>query len=291
MPELPEVETLRKQLEKAVIGKTIAKVEVLRKKSFQGNPKQVIGKRIAAVKRRAKILIFHFTTTGHLPPAVYLFIHLKLTGQLVYKLKIKSENLKIVGGHPTSDWVNSLPSKHTRVIIIFSDGSKLYFNDQRVFGWMKIVNSQKLKVEIEKLGIEPFNRGFTPECLKDIFSKSERAIKVVLMDQQKIAGLGNIYSNDALFGAGIDPRRPAKSLKETEIEKLRGWILKVLRQGIKDGGASENTYKHLDGLGGSYQKHFLVYQQDGEKCRKCGNLIKRIKIGGRGTFFCPKCQR
>ncbi len=278
MPELPEVETLRRQLEKTIISKKISQVKVLRAKSFQGNPKQIIGKKIIGIERKAKILIVK------LSGKLYLLIHLKLTGQLIYHQKRQ----RIVGGHPTLDWVNKLPSKHTRVIINFSDGSKLYFNDIRVFGWMKIVKNLKLK--IKNLGVEPFGKEFTIKYLKDIFSKSGRAVKLVLMDQSKIAGIGNIYANDALFLARIDPRKPTKQLSNLAIKQLRASIIKVLKTGIKYGGASKNTYKHLDGLGGSYQKHFLVYQQDGKKCRKCGNLIKRIKIGGRGTFFCPKCQ-
>ncbi len=311
MPELPEVEILKRQLEKTVVGKKIAQVEVLRKKSFQGSVKQIIGKKIIGVERRAKILIIKLSQG-------YLLVHLKLTGQLIYQRKGSRQKLKhlggqerIVGGHPTLDWISKLPSKHTRVIISFSDGSKLYFNDLRVFGWIKAISKIKDQKETNlktidqvlklKLGPEPFDKKFTVKYLKDIFSRSGRAIKLVLMDQSKIAGIGNIYSNDALFLAGVHPATPAKDLVPTQgraspanagkIKKLRQAIIKVLKDGIKYGGASENTYKHLDGLGGKYQDHFLVYQRDGEKCSQCGSLIKRIKLGGRGTFFCPKCQK
>lgn len=279
MPELPEVETLKRQLAKAVVAKTIKGVKVLRAKSFLGNPQQIIGKKILKVDRRAKILIIKLNR------GIYLAIHLKLTGQLIYETGSK----RTAGGHPTLDWVNQLPSQHTRVIIDFKDSSRLYFNDQRVFGWIKIVTS--IEDLVSNLGMEPLDKEFTLLYLKDIFSRSGRAVKLLLLDQQKIAGIGNIYANDALFLAGIDPRKPAKKLTLKEMGKLRRAIIKVLKDGIKYGGASENTYKHLDGLGGKYQEHFLVYQQDGQKCGQCGSLIKRIKIGGRGTFFCPKCQK
>lgn len=271
MPELPEVETLKRQLQRTIVGKKISQVIVLREKSFQGNPKEIIGKKIIEVERRAKILIIKLT--GNLHPATYnyLIIHLKLTGQLIYQSKA---------------------NKHTRVIIEFSDKSRLYFNDLRVFGWIRIIKTKNEKQKMKNnFGPEPFSQEFSAGYLKNIFSKTARAIKLVLLDQQLISGIGNIYSSEALWKAGIRPTKQARKLSNLEIKKLREAIIMVLEKGIESGGASDNTYRQLNGMSGQYQKHFLVYERDGKKCRKCQNIIKRIKIGGRGTFYCPKCQR
>lgn len=283
MPELPEVETLRRQLEKAIVGKTIAKVEVLREKSFQGEKERLVGKTIREIKRGAKLLQINFTQGF---PCV--LIHLKLTGQLIFQAK----NKRVFGGHPTPDWVEKLPSKHTRVMISFSDGSKLFFNDLRVFGWLKVVETKKELAQETKsfLGIEPLSKGFTVETLSELLKRTGRPIKLALMDQNLIAGVGNIYANEALWEAKILPQKTARRLTSHEIEKLRSTLEKVLLLGIKYGGASENTYRQLSGLGGKYQEHFLVYQRDGEKCKRCGETIKKMKLGGRGTFYCPKCQ-
>lgn len=285
MPELPEVETLKRQLEKTLKGKIIVKVEVLQKKSFFGNPQKIIGLKIKKVERRAKYLIINLNKN------LNLLIHLKLTGQLIYQ-PLSSKSLRIVGGHPSLDWIAKLPNKHTRAIINFHDKSRLFFNDMRLFGWMRIISKQALSLQIGKLGVEPLSKNFSEEYLKKIFSKSSRPIKLILMDQEKISGIGNIYSNEALFAAGINPQKRAKDLKNKEIKKLRYWILKVLKLGIKHGGASEDTYRHLNGSLGNYQKHFLVYQKQGQRCQKCHKaIIKKIQIGGRGTFFCPNCQK
>lgn len=288
MPELPEVEILRRQLARKIIGKKIVKIKILRVKSFLGRSEDLIGKKIKQVKRRAKILIFCFGKKAPL-----LLCHLKMTGQLVFKGKYGQ---KIVGGHPTPDWINKLPSKHTRVMITFADKSKLFFNDMRTFGWMKLKLNKNEKFNINRIiggkyGPEPLTKEFSFQYLKKKFSRTRRAIKTVLLDQQVVAGIGNIYANDALYKASILPTKSADKLDSLEIKKLRKAINAVIKLGIKYGGASDNTYRHLDGLGGSYQKHFLVYKKNGQKCQRCQTIIKRTKIGGRGTFWCPKCQQ
>ncbi|OGD62980.1 hypothetical protein A2160_04430 [Candidatus Beckwithbacteria bacterium RBG_13_42_9] len=298
MPELPEVETIRRQLQQAVAGKKIAKVEILREKSFQGDSQNLIGKTINAVDRRAKVLVIRLCGSQ----VSYLLIHLKLTGQLIYQDNKRSRlqgykvtslhGERIVGGHPTLDWVGQLPSKHTRVVIHFTDESRLFFNDQRVFGWLKLIEAEKdLVKELGRVGgIEPLTKEFSLENFKKVLSKTGRPIKIVLMDQALIAGVGNIYASDALWLAKISPVKPAKELSESEMEKLKEAIEKVLQLGIKYGGASENTYRQLSGLGGKYQEHFLVYQKEGEECLHCGTTIKKMRLGGRGTCYCPKCQ-
>lgn len=289
MPELPEVETLRRQLQQVVVGKKIAKVEVLRSKSFQGKVESLIGQKIAAVERQAKILLLRFNQG--FPVGL---IHLKMTGQLIYQpLSINHQSSRIVGGHPTLDWVSQLPSKHTRVIIEFSDGSKLFFNDLRVFGWLRVVEKEAdLERELSSFrGIEPLTADFTVDNLMSLFKRTARPIKLVLMDQSSVAGVGNIYANDALWDAKIYPRRSAKTLSRAEVERLKESVEKVLRFGIKYGGASENTYRQLSGIGGKYQEHFLVYGKERQPCGRCGTQIQKLGMGGRGTFFCPRCQK
>ena len=272
MPELPEVETLRRQLEKTIVGKKINQVEILRTQSFQGKKQKLIGQTVKKIERRAKLLQIKFVE--EFPQ---LLIHLKLTGQLIYQKK---------------DKVEELPSKHTRVIITFSDKSILYFNDLRVFGWLKVIENEASLNEALKgvMGIEPLTKEFTPKNLEAQLRRTASPVKIALLDQKLIAGIGNIYANDALWEAKIHPQTRAKILTDEEIALLHKAVEKVIRLGIKYGGASEDTYRHLSGKAGKYQNHFLVYQREGEECRRCREEIKRIRLGGRGTFFCPKCQ-
>lgn len=283
MPELPEVETIRRILQKAIVGKKIGKIEIRKPKMFFGKPAEVEGRKIEAIERRGKILSIK------LSGGRAVMIHFKLTGQLVW---VPDAGLKTILGHPIPFAGSQLPAKTTHIIFSI-DGGKLYFNDLRQFGWVKVVSDGLAGGALEKLGPEPFDKEFTPEYLKKIFSKTAKPVKLVLMDQEKIAGIGNIYANEALFEAKILPMRSAKSLKSEETEKLREAILLVLNEGIKYGGSSaaDEAYIKPTGEPGNYQQHFRVYQKQGKKCQKCGRLIKRMNLGGRGTFWCPKCQK
>src|SRR3989344_2113938 len=187
MPELPEVETIVRQLDKALKGKVISGVEVLREKSFGGSSLELMGKKIKKVGRKAKMVVIEFDK-------LVVLVHLKMTGQLVL---VKGKE-RVVGGHPTADWVNKLPSKHTRVIINFKDGSRLFFNDMRTFGWMKIGDVPSMPPDV-------VDKEFDFNYLKSVFAKSKRAVKVIIMDQKQMGGVGNIYACDALFLAGVDP--------------------------------------------------------------------------------------
>jgi len=291
MPELPEVETIKRTLQKAIVGKTIKNIEVRKAKIFQGRPQEVIGRKIEGIERRGKMLIIKLSGDKA------LVIHFKLTGQMVWaeensKFEIRNSKF-VVLGHPIPFAGTELPAKTTHVIFEIN-GGKLFYNDLRQFGWIKVISNIKYQISniVGELGAEPFDKEFTTEYLQQIFSRSSKPIKLVLMDQSKIAGVGNIYANEALFEAGILPTKPAKRLRNEEIEKLRGAIIKVLEEGIKYGGSSakDEAYIKPTGEPGSYQQHFRVYQRAGEKCRKCGAIIKRINLGGRGTFFCPNCQ-
>lgn len=282
MPELPEVETIRRGLKKAIAGKKIVNLDIRVPKLFHGEKEDVVGKVVKDVDRRAKQIIIDLEGDKD------LLIHLKMTGQLIYEDAKK----RVAGGHPSPDWVAKLPNKTTHIIFDFSDGSKLYFNDMRKFGWIKVFNSEELKNKLtEELGIEPFDQEFTEEKLLEIIkSKPIWNIKKILTDQTLISGIGNIYADEALFYAGIRPERRAKDIADSEASKLRDSILKVLEIGLKYGGSSENTYVQVDGNKGKAQEHFQVYSRGGKPC-SCGGKVEKIRLNGRGTHFCPACQK
>lgn len=281
MPELPEVETIARQLRKVLVGRKILKAEVLREKSFVGNPLEIKSKRINEICRRSKVLQIKFTNFDK-----SLLIHLKMTGQLVWR----KGGEQVAGGHPSEDWVAELPNRHTRIVFDLDDGSKLFFNDLRVFGWIKVIENEKWMMEKSRLPPdvidEEFKRGYFEKLLA-----GKKPIKLLILDQQKIGGMGNIYANDALFDSKIDPRRKANTLTRKEAAKLYSSMKKVIEKGIKMGGASAANFVQVSGMGGKYQDHFLVYRREGEKCLICGSKIKKIRMNGRGTFFCPNCQK
>lgn len=294
MPELPEVETIRLGLQKAIVGKTIAGVDIRVAKLFHGDKKDIIGKKVKGVNRRAKQIIIDVEGDND------LLIHLKMTGQLIYRPKHESGIMnnelwkdQIAGGHPSKDWTAVLPNNTTHIIFDFSDGSKLFFNDMRKFGWIKIFNSKDLKGKLsDELGIEPFDKEFTNAVItKIIKSKPRWNIKKVLTDQTLISGIGNIYADESLFWAKILSTRLAKDVTDAEISKLRSSIVKALEIGLKYGGSSENTYVQIDGSRGKAQEHFQVYSRGGQKCKRCGGTIKKIRLNGRGTHFCFACQK
>ncbi len=267
MPELPEVETIVRELRKKVFGKKIKEIEIKSAKSFSGNKKKILGKRINKIQRRAKIIIFQIDSMN-------LACHLKMTGQLIFQKR----------GKTGSD-------KFCRVIIHFSDGSRLLFNDLRKFGWLKIINDQEKEKLINSFGIEPFTKDFDKENFWQAIYKRKLAIKSALLDQAKIAGIGNIYANEVLFCAGIAPKKSAAKISRAKADKLFDCILKVLKSAIASGGTSAENYVRTDGSQGQYDRKLLVYGRAGENCSKCKGKIEKIKIGGRGTYFCPKCQK
>jgi formamidopyrimidine-DNA glycosylase len=305
MPELPEIETIKRYLEKDLIGRKIEEVKVLNKKSFIGDKKKILNSKILKIERKGKMLIFkldgdkygleadkngykinknpqesvfdpHISVGPHksvLKSASirWLVFHLKLTGQLIFLNFLRNSEIK----------------KYTRVIFILDKGF-LIFNDARKFGWVKVLDDEDLSKELSKIGKEPFDLDF--KYLKEIFSKTKRPIKIVLMDQEKIAGLGNIYANEALFLAKIHPLKSVNKLKDNEIKNLLSAIKKVIKKAIKLQGTSFRFYIKPDESKGSYQEEFLVYQRKNKKCLRCKSKIKYIKIGGRGTFYCPNCQ-
>lgn len=281
MPELPEVETIARRLREAVRGKQIKKIKVLRDKSFVGQPDLLIGATIQDITRRSKILQFHFDVPHK------MLVHLKMTGQLIYQ----DNKQRLGGGHPTADWVNELPSKYTRVILELSAGATLFFNDLRVFGWLKVLEPQAVQKEFSLLGPDVIDEQVTAEYLSEMFKKRGIPIKLAIMDNAIIAGVGNIYANDALNLARLSPFRPAHSLTKPEIALLHDAIQTVIRRGIDLGGATIDSFRHVDGFAGDYQDQVLTYGREGQSCKNCAGIIVRKKLGGRSAFYCTNCQK
>ncbi len=281
MPELPEVETVKLGLQRYLIGHKILAVEVHSKRIFPGDPKSVKGATIKNVRRFAKVIVIDLSNGNS------FVIHIKLTGQLIYRgPHLKNPPL-------LSKKVLGLPGKHTHVIFNLDKNGVLYYNDVRQFGWIKIIKTKKVEKSdfIGKLGPEPFN-GLTLERFKQIASKYKTAIKIAHMEQKKLGGIGNIYANDALWRAKLHPRRPANSLSAIEQKRLFEEILYVLSEGIKYGGASELAFVTAEGREGGYQNHFKVYAQQGRLCQRCKKTkIEKSFLAGRGTYLCPLCQK
>lgn len=272
MPELPEVETIRRDLEKAIVGRKILGVttdaEKLFLPSFKAVSAGVSGQKITAIGRRAKLL--YLSLGNHL----YLLIHLKLTGRLLLRKK----------GDPKDEFQH--------VVFALSGGGELRFADMRLFGYLKLVDSRKMSEIIRGYGPEPLT-DMGLEDFKGVIGGGSKPVKLLLLDQKLISGIGNIYANEALFVAGIDPRRKANSLSEKEATQLFTSIEKVLSEGLHYRGTTASDDKYVDAYGkkGQYQNHLRVYSREGLPCPKCQGLVKRIALGGRGTFFCSACQR
>lgn len=288
MPELPEVETVRLQLLHKVAGKTIAKVEVFNKKTTGSNTKfekLLTGKKIKSIDRIGKLLIFSFKNE----PNLFLLGHLKMTGQFFFidkRGKVKG------GGHSlTAGDTKIFPGKHTRVAFGFTDGSTLYFNDMRKFGYTKLASKAELEAVRSKFGPEPIDIKFDGQWFAEKLKLRKRSIKAVLLDQQFVAGLGNIYVDEALWHAKVKPSRLANTLTKKEAKDLAVAAGRVLREAIAVGGTTFRDFAHTDGKEGNYSDYLEVFARNGEKCRRCKNLIEKTRVAGRGTHFCPNCQK
>ena len=274
MPELPEVETIKRQLEKEIVGCTVAEVWYDRPKMLRPSPEEfingVVGKKISGVRRRAKLLIFELT--GVPGARSYIACHLRLSGRLLVRQK----------GEKPDDYVH---------VVLKLRATELRFSEMRLFGYMEYLPDQaSLERVLSKYGPEPLD-DLTANKFYSILQKTARPVKIVLLDQSKLSGVGNIYANDALFLAKIHPQAPAKSLSRQQSDKLLKVIEQVLKEGLKYGGASDQWYLQVHGEEGKYQEHFKVYGRAGQECDVCGTKIERMALGGRGTFYCPRCQR
>jgi len=317
MPELPEVQTIVSELERKIKGKKIKSVEVRAGKVAKPSPavlkRQLPNKTIKKVERRAKLIVIDLVGDHN------ILIHLKMTGQLVYfppltKGRIKEGLPKVIisGGHPLpppppttpnpssgrrgiigqGEGKITLPNKFTRIIFYFTDDSVLYFNDIRKFGWVRYATNAEKNQEKEKYGVEPFDQKYTFVYFKSVFKKyPKRKIKQLLMDQTLIAGVGNIYADESLFAAKIKPTRPAGSLQPKEIRNLYAAIPRILKFAIAKGGTSADNYVRTDGTKGKMMEYLKVYHKEGQKCLRCGGIIKKIHLAGRGTHYCPTCQK
>lgn len=288
MPELPEVETVVCELKKPLTNQIIKDIERVRAKSLSFSDGLALNKlkglKILNLTRRGKGIIINLTKD------ISLLIHLKMTGQLIY---VANNKTRLNLGHPTANFVNSMPSKHTRVIFKLSQGV-LYFNDQRLFGWIKAMPIKNISsdVFIKNLGVDALSKSFTADVLQQIIKKRLKSpIKSVILDQSNIAGIGNIYASESLFLAGIKPDRKTSALNKNEIKKLTLSIKQILKKGIKYSGTTISDYKTVKGTPGRMQNYLKVYKREGLPCKKCKTLIKRIKTAGRSSYFCPTCQK
>lgn len=266
MPELPEVETIKRDLERIILGKKITEVcvhnpAVIKEPSIDEFKRALIGHSFKRILRQAKVLILELSNNK------FLTIHLKMTGQLVYP----------------GD------AKNSRVTFKLSDGKMLDFNDQRLFAELRILDDWRSLKFIQRLGPEPFNLSL--DGFKKMISLKKTKIKPLLMDQEFISGIGNLYAAEILFRAKISPERPANSLSRKEVEILFNEMKAVLKEAIRYGGSSVDDYVRLSGKPGNYVAHHMVYGREGKPCLACKTVIKRISLGGRGTYFCPRCQR
>ncbi|EKD85177.1 MAG: formamidopyrimidine-DNA glycosylase [uncultured bacterium] len=314
MPELPEVEVIRLGLTKKIIGLKIQKIQILSPKSFIGNPNLAQGKNVLKIWRRAKLLGIDLVgekllairrsliakskkLTANSEQQITLLFHLKMSGQLIYipsEKRIASSEKRFIGGHPTEDMLGTMPNPHTRVIFTFSNNSHLYFNDQRRFGWVKVIDNGQLAIDnsLKNLGPEPLEKGFTWEVLKqNLLRHKSMPVKVAIMDQSAVSGIGNIYSNEACFNAKIDPRTKVGDLTDKQFKSLFEGIIKALKEGIKRGGSTRAHFVDPEGHKGYFLDYAYVYWRDKHPCKMCKTEIKKIALAGRGTYFCLHCQK
>jgi formamidopyrimidine-DNA glycosylase len=275
VPELPEVETIRRQLASRVAGRTIVEAEVLDPLwSAPRAPEEVEidlhGERISSLGRRGKYLVMEFDDER------FLVMHLRMTGNFLWV--------------PAEDDVPDRP--HLRVRLVLDDGNRLLFVDQRRFGTGVVVDGrdERDRYLAARVGAEPLEPGFTPEVLASAARGRKAPVKAFLLDQRRIAGVGNIYADEALFRARIHPLRPAGNLRRGEVDRLHAGIVEALEAGIARQGASIDNYRDANGARGSMQDEFLIHLREGEPCVRCGRPVEKMVAAGRGTYICRRCQ-
>jgi len=287
VPELPEVETVKRGLLKLIVGRKIVAVKSDNPKSFPNSSNDIaaflIDSKIIDVRRRAKVLMIDLSTN------YTLVIHLKMTGQLVFV----DSTSRFGAGHPNDSLVGNLPDKSTRVIITFSDESHLFFNDQRKFGWVRLIPTAEVPnlPFMLKVGPEPLEPDFTAKQFIARFKKRPRtSIKAAILDQSVIAGVGNIYADESLWGAKIHPARKVESVTDAELTELYSQVRYVMNLSIEKGGSTNRNYVNAEGKKGSYMDFARVFRREGLQCPRCGDEIVKIRVAGRGTHICLTCQ-
>lgn len=288
MPELPEVETVRQGLSELLPKHVVTGVISSYDKSFPNTPADIkaflIGAHVTAVKRRAKVLMIELDTE------YTLLIHLKMTGQLVYR----AENGKRFGaGHPNHSLIGELPDRSTRVSLQL-DGAQLFFNDQRRFGWVRLLPTVEIpNIDFfKKVGPEPLAADFTSADFRErLKRRANTTIKAALLDQTVIAGIGNIYADEGLWGAKIHPAIRVKDVSTAKLNALYTALRTVLALSIEKGGSSDRNYVDAKGKRGSYLTFANVFRREGKACPRCGHEIIKSRVAGRGTHTCPRCQK
>ena len=287
MPELPVVETVKRGLNNLLIGHKIIDLSFDWPKGFPNSPGDVngflIGAKVTAVRRRAKVLMIDLNTN------YTLVIHLKMTGQLVYRGK---QNFG--AGHPNDSLISRLPDKSTRVEFTLDDDAKLFFNDQRKFGWVRLLPTVEVpNIDfMKKVGPEPLADDFTAKILFDRLQRRKNTtIKAAILDQTVLAGIGNIYADESLWGAKIHPATFVKNVSENKIKKLFTEIRFVLELSIEKGGSTDRNYVNAEGKRGSYIDFARVFRKEGQPCPRHPDVeIIKIRVATRGTHICPRCQ-
>lgn len=286
MPELPEVEMVRRQLSDKICDKSITDVEVCDWKSVdhdKGFPTAVTGRTITDIERVGKYLFFHLSESD-----IYIIGHLRMTGRLIYVPADRSKQYG--GGHALSKEQPEQPHAHTRVIFTFADGSHLYFNDMRKFGYLKLASTEELVDQKQALGPEPVSADYGVEYLSVLLKKRKTSIKAALLKQSDIAGLGNIYVDEACWRAQVRPDRMAGKLTADEVEQLAEATESVLNDALQYGGTTFRDYVDTNGDHGNFTDELAVFGRDGQDCPRCGGEIQKSRVAGRGTHFCPDCQ-
>jgi formamidopyrimidine-DNA glycosylase len=287
MPELPEVQTIADDLNRKIKGDTVVGFWTDWKKSVKMSvgkfEKILVGRKVLDASRIGKNLFLN------LSGGKTLYIHLKMTGHLLVKRKTQNAKRKIAEKNYFSEKVN----QYIHHIFFLKSGRTLEFSDLRKFGKIILEDTEKMSSikEIKQLGVDAMSREFTFQKFNEILDSRTTKIKLLLMDQSKIAGIGNIYASEILFEAGVLPTRPAGKTTEVERKRIYASIKKVIEKAIELRGTSDSDYRDTDGAPGSFQDRLKVYRRAGKKCPKCGTIVQRVKMGQRGTFFCPVCQK
>lgn len=277
---------VRRQLEDKILHKKIRVVEVRDEKSVDHNDdfsKLITGQEITSIDRMGKYIFLSLSNDE-----LHIISHLRMTGRLIYIPSDSEEQFG--GGHSLAGELPDQPHKHTRVIITFADDSHLYFNDMRKFGYLKLASSQEVADQKAALGPEPSSKKYTTTYLKELLEGRKTTVKAALLKQSDIAGLGNIYVDEACWRAKVRPDRIAGKVKEKEASELTAATQSVLEDALEYGGTTFRDYVDTNGSEGNFTDKLAVFGRDGKKCPRCGGLIKKSRVAGRGTHFCPDCQ-
>lgn len=287
MPELPEVEIVRLQLKHKVLKKTIKRVEIFHMRTVEHNRsfgKKLVGKIIADIDRVGKLMIFSFKDEKNL----FLLAHLKMTGQFFF---IDEKGQVAGGGHSITAADTKLPTKHTRVVFHFTDGTALYFNDMRLFGYTKLANAKEVEEARKGFGPELIDPDFDVKWFTEKILNRRTPIKAALLDQSFVAGLGNIYVDEALWRAKVKPMRITNTINRKEAAAIAAASGDVMLESIKVGGTTFKNFIDTNGHAGNFSKNLKVFGKQNTPCPRCKTTILKTRCAGRGTHFCPKCQK